>query len=430
MKLAKSITSITAFFFLNYSYAWSEGVIEIEPDVLYTEQSVDNESTIRKIITDYRFHSPWAEIAYYLGYAYVGGNTHPNTYEDRQFEYRRIDTQLDDLRTPATGYRYMLNSKYDPNGPAADGYWADKRFRIAFLNIQWKSMPDDVKLEEPQLYSKKPIKTINILLENYGKSDDEGVATLRYESMISWSKADKTSVNGKVTLTNKWSAGLPLIGGTEAAVEVAIEAGADWTTTNGTNTAIGQSAEYRAKLPSRTKRLITLTLYEQKADIPYTSKMFMIYDVELYNFLRYSGNALNGHPTDRPFYLGKFGGRDGLNAGQDLLSQYHNPETSPWDWPWVLDEYSHSGTEYFLNLIAKRKFKQQFSGVFTAVDSSSYTITAGPAVPLPANEGIAAPGGIQYRVLSDISDVPGKVRNLRFKMSQPQAKPSSASPFQ
>ncbi|POZ60626.1 aerolysin family beta-barrel pore-forming toxin [Chromobacterium alticapitis] len=255
---------------------------------------------------------------------------------------------------------------------------------------------------------------------------------------VSWSKADKISVSGKVTMTNKWTGGLPLIGGAETSVAVEIASGADWTTTNGTSSTTSQTAEYRAVLPPKSKRMITLTLFEQKANIPYTSKMFLTYEAELYNFLRYSDNALNGHPSNRPYYLSKFGGKDGLNGAQDLLSQYLNPATSRWDWPWATNQYSRGTIEHYIGSIAKRKFKQQFTGVFTAVDSTAYIITAGPAQPLTAQAltarsaslGAAASAGIQYRVVSgDLKDVPGKLKNLRFSVGKPQSAPSAAPPL-
>ncbi|AUH50988.1 hypothetical protein CXB49_09280 [Chromobacterium sp. ATCC 53434] len=427
MKLAINIISSVISLVISQSYAWGSDEIPQYDDVVFTEPAVDNESTIQKIVTHDSFLKPWANLANIMGYAWSSGNTNQNTEVGNEFEYRRINTKLDDLSTPDTKYRYMLIGKYDPNGP--EGYWADKRLRMAFSNIQWKTAPGEIQLKTPELYNKRPIKTVNVLLENHGDTEDAGVANLKYESMTSWSKADKIAVTGKVTLTNTWNASLPLLAGTNASVAVEIESGADWTTTNGTTTTISQSAEYQAQLPAKTKRLITLTLYEEKANIPYTSTMYMSYEAELYNFLRYSGNALNTHPTDRPFHLTQFGGRDGLNATQDLLSQYRTPASSEWDWLWMKNRYTLDYVRYVIGTISSPKFKQQFKGTFTAVDSTGYTITAGPPVPLSTSLRAQTKNGIQYRVLSDISDVPGSVKNLRFMLKKPLSTPSPASPF-
>lgn len=402
-------------------------------DVLFTEMSSDNEATIRKIVTSDAFFQPWAYLAHYLGYGWVGGNTNGNTLVGREFEYRRIDTLLDNLSMPDNKYRYMQNARYDPKGPG--GYWADKRFRMAFSNIQWMMEPDSLKLGTPQLFDKKPLRVVTVLLENHSDQTDTGVANLKYDSTVSWSKADKISVSGKVTLTTKFKTGLPIIGESETSIGVEVASGADWTTTNGTSTTTSQTAEYRAVLPPRSKRLITLTLFEQKANIPYTSNMFMTYEAELYNFLRYSDNALNGHPSNRPFYLAKFGGKDGLNGAQDLLSQYLNPETSKWDWPWLVNRYSRGTVEYYIGAIAKRKFRQQFTGVFSAVDSTGYTVTASNPEPLPTvatrSQGAAGrmSGNIRYTVLSGMQDVPGRLQNLSFSLQAASDKPSAATPF-
>ncbi|OHX19842.1 hypothetical protein BI344_16475 [Chromobacterium sphagni] len=352
----------------------------------------------------------------------------------KEFDYQRIDTMLDNLALPDTKYRYMMKAKYDPNGPG--GYWADKRFRMAFSNIQWMMGPEDMKLEAPQLYNKKPIKVVTVLLENYSDQSDTGVANLKYDSTVSWSKADKVAVSGKVTLTNKYNAGLPLIGGVESSVAVEIAPAPT-----------GPPPMAPAAPPRKPPNIGRYCRLKAKADhadavraegqYSYASNMFMTYEAELYNFLRYSDNALNGHPSDRRFYLAKFGGKDGLTGAQDLLSQYLNPETSKWDWPWAVNQYSRSTIEYYIGAIAKRKFKQKFTGVFTAIDSTGYTINAGPVEPLPAQ---AAPGanvarspaitsGIRYTVLSDMKDIAGSVKNLRFTLNKDQAKPSAVSPF-
>ncbi|MEN3032186.1 aerolysin family beta-barrel pore-forming toxin [Chromobacterium amazonense] len=436
MKSIKTILPVAVLLVAHQQPAWAADTVPQFSDVIYTEMSPDNESTIQKIVTSDAFFKPWAYLAHYMGYGWVGGNTNGNTAVGKEFEYRRIDTMLDNLSMPDNKYRYMMNAKYDPKGPG--GYWADKRFRMAFSNIQWMMEPDDMKLGTPELYNKKPLKVVNVLLENFSDQSDTGVANIKYDSTVSWSKADKISVSGKVTVTNKFSAGLPLIGGAESSVAVEIASGADWTTTNGTSNTTSQTAEYRAVLPPKSKRMITLTLFEQKANIPYTSKMYLTYEAELYNFLRYSDNALNGHPSNRPYYLAKFGGKDGLNGAQDLLSQYLNPATSKWDWPWAVNQYSRGTIEYYIGSISKRKFKQQFTGVFTAVDSTAYTVTAGPVEPLSsqaltarsANLGAAAAGGIQYRVVGgDLKDVPGKIKNLRISVDKPKAAPSAASPL-
>lgn len=393
-------------------------------DVLFTDMSPDEEATIAKILTSERFYMPWAQLADYLGYGWVGGNTNGNREVGREFEYRRIQTTLDNF-LPSNEYRYMFNSKYDPQHP--DGYWADHRFRMAFSKIQWMMEPESLKLDKPQVYGKKPIKVVTVLLKNYSHVPDTGVATLNYSSTESWSKTDSISVNSKVALTKTMKFGIPLIAEDETSISVEVGAGANWSTTNGGSTTTSQTAEYRAILPPRSQRLITLTLFEQKADVPYVADMLMSYEAELYNFLRWSGNGLNGHPNNRPFYLAKFGGKDGLNAPQDLLSQYINPAISAWDWQWVSDHYCTNRVKNRIGEIAKRKFRQQFTGVFTAVDSTGYDIVASEAKPLKEN---GMSGGLAYVVLSDMGGVPGKVENLRFSLKQNQTLPSSSiSPF-
>jgi hypothetical protein len=391
-------------------------------DILFVDMSPDEEATIAKILTSESFFMPWARLADYLGYGWVGGNTNGNREVGREMEYRRIQSTLDNFM-PDNEYRYMFNAKYDPEHP--DGYWAEHRFRMAFSKIQWMMEPESLKLGDPLVYDKKPIKVVTALLENYSNLPDTGVATLSYSSTVSWSKTDSVSVNSKISITKSMKFGIPLVAEDETSVSVEVGQGENWSTTNGGSTTTSETAEYRAIMPPRSQRLITLILFEQKADVPYRANMFMSYNAELYNFLRWSGNGLRGHPDNRPFYLAKFGGaKDGLNAPQDLLSQYINPAISMWDWQWVTNEFCTNRVQNRIGEIAKRKFRQQFSGVFTALDSTHYKIIAGEAKPLDQKGKTST--GMTYRLLSDLRSVPGQVENLHFSLKRPS---SSISPF-
>jgi|GEM_PF-1030486 len=406
-----------------------DDTVPIFDDVVFETMSPDNESTIRKVLTSEQFYLPWAYLAHDLGYGWVGGNTNGNNAVGKEFDYRRVQTRLDDPKVPDNKYRYVFSGRYDPKGPG--GYWADKRFRMAFSNIQWLMEPGSLELDDPQLYDKKPIKEVTVLLENYSDQTDTGIATLSYNSTVAWSKVDTLFVSSGIVMTNSLKVGLPLVAEAETSVSVDIGAGESWSEMNSNSTTTGQSATYNATLPAKSKRLIKLTLFEQKANIPYTSDTFMSYDAELYNFLRWSGNGLNGHPDKRPFYLAQFGGKDGLNAPEDLLLQYRNPEISAWDWPWLIKKYSRNTIENYIGAIAKRKFRQKFSGTFTAVDSTDYIITAGDTQPLKTagyRAKAMAPGGISYKVLSDLDDVPGKVENLQFSVIQNEEMEAIPSP--
>lgn len=400
-------------------------------DVFFAEQHSDNESIIRRIIHSEAFYRPWAMLAHYLGYGWCGGNSNGNMSVGKEFDYRRIRSRLDDISMSDNQYRYMLSARFDPEGPS--GYWSDKRFRMAFTNLQWLTESKDLLMGTPQLFDRKPIKVVTVLLENDSDQIDTAVANLKYDASVSWSKADKISVSGKVTVAQKFKAGLPLLGETETSIGVEMAAGADWTTTNGYSATTSQTAEYRATLPPRSKRQITLTLFEQNASIPYESNMYLKYDAELFGFLRFTGNALENHPTHRPFVLTKFGGKDGLSAPQDLLSQYKNPETSSWDWRWVTNTYTRNRLEHQINAISKRKFRQQFSGVFTTSNSTGYQITASQIEPLGKKKEITAKllpsQGIHYTLLSDLMVPNGKASNLRFSIHREARSASSASPF-
>jgi len=416
MTLTRIIFSLTATFSI-YSASMSADTVPKFDDVLFKDMSSDNESTIYKVLTSDEFFSPWAYLAHSLGYGWVGGNTNGNTAINNEFDFRRVDTKLDNPDEHDNKYRYVFSGKFDWLGPDGGAHWANKRFRMAFSNIQWWMDPEDIKLGAPELYDKKLIKVVPVLLKNFSDQKDTATAELHYEATVSWFKTEESWVLSSVGITHSFKLDLPLVAEGQTSVTVEMAAGKSWNEMNGKSITVGDSVSYQVTLPPKSQRLITLSLFEQKAHLPYTSNSFISYEAELYNFLRFNANGLNGHPVEWPtqsFYLAKFGGRDGLNAPQDLLSQYLTPTTSVWDWPWIARQYGQKTIEDYIGAIAKRKFRQQFSGQFTAVDSSAYEITAGAATPISGQRA----GGTDYEVLGDLHDIAGKVTNLHFSVTK------------
>jgi len=338
-------------------------------DKMYGQQ--DAASLKYSIISDSAFHKPLAYLGHYLGYGWCGGTGSQYVGEDFSI-YQDSNNQ------------YTLQARYDSNDPYSGGYRSSERLKMQLKNIRFVTNPADLELGEPQVYNRVPIKTVTYEIRNEGNTTDTKVATLTYDETESWSKEENYSFSETIGITNTYEFDLGVMG-SKTEINAEFSATQGWSETNGETNTVSQSAQYRAEMPPRTKREITITFFKQTADIPYTSQMYMDYDLMYENFLRWGGNARTDHPTNRPWEVYTFGERNGFNAAEDVLDQYlhrHINGYSQWDWDWMLNEFGSGSIRWALGNITKRKYGAPMNGKFTAVDASQYNITAGPAVPL------------------------------------------------
>ncbi|WP_189388223.1 aerolysin family beta-barrel pore-forming toxin [Bacterioplanes sanyensis] len=342
-------------------------------DKVYAQQ--DSASLKYSIISDPDFHQPLAYMAHFLGFGWCGGTGSQHVGED--FAIYQDDAS-----------QYTLKARYNSDDPYADGYRADERLTMTVSDIRFVTNPGELQLGEPQVYDREPIKTVTYVIKNQGDTTDTQVATLSYNETESWSKQDDFSFTETIGITNTYEFGLKLFGA-KSEIKAEFSASQGWSETEGSSNTVSQSAQYRALVPPRSKREITITFFKQKADIPYQSTMFMDYNLTYENFLRWGGNARQDHPTDRPWEMYTFGGRNQLSAAEDMLDQYqhkHIPGYGPWDWDWMLEKYSENSVRWALGSISKRRYIVPMTGKFTTVDAGQYNITAGPAIPLTDEE--------------------------------------------
>ncbi|MBU2706161.1 aerolysin family beta-barrel pore-forming toxin [Zooshikella marina] len=342
-------------------------------DKLYAMQ--DSESLKWSILNDSEFHKPLAYLADYLGYGWCGGTASQYVGEDMEVEYNSSNS-------------YSINARYNRNDPYASGYWADRRLKMNISDIKFITLPSTLVLGAPQVYDRQPLRTYVAVIRNFGSTTDTAVADLKYDQKTSWSKQDNYSFTEKIGIEKEFKAGLPILGA-NVKINAEFSATQGWNETNGKEQTTTQVAQYRASLPPKSKRTIYLTLFEQKADIPYTSKMYMNYNIQFSNFLRWSGNAKANHPDNRPQFDYTFGNRRNLSGPEDILDQYLHHDIKgygPWDWPWMMNKYGKNSVSWVLGQVTKKRYGSTLSGKFMTVDGSQYNIDAGPDEPLTAEE--------------------------------------------
>ncbi|CCN49623.1 putative Aerolysin/haemolysin/leukocidin toxin [Vibrio nigripulchritudo MADA3029] len=329
-----------------------------------------------QVFNDPDFYKPLAYLGHYMGFGWAGGTNSGFIGED--MEVKRIDSKT-----------YSINARYNSNDPHADGYWAHKRLKMKVKDVKLVTNPADLILGEPEVYDREALATVNAMVYNCGNTEDTAPVDIGYSETTSWSKTDNFSFGQSLSVTNKYEVGVPLIGGASSEVKVEFNASQGWNETNGDSTSIDQKAQYRAQVPEMSKRYITLTLFKQKADIPYNSFAYLSYNIDYEGFLRWGGNARSDHPTDRPYITHTFGHANGLNGPQQIADEYkfsYIGGYSGWDWHWMRDEFGQSNLNWAIGNVAKRKYGAPMSGKFTTVDGSQYNITAGASIRLTPEE--------------------------------------------
>ncbi|ABE55538.1 Aerolysin/hemolysin/leukocidin toxin [Shewanella denitrificans OS217] len=338
----------------------------------------DLDSLKNDVINEPSFINSLFLLGHHLGYAWAGGTA--SQYVGQDIDVRRESSN-----------EYSLKARYNGNDPYAGGYRASERLKVNLQNIHFVTNPQDLQLGSPQVYDREAIYTAPVVIYNWGETEDTGVATLNYDYTTSWAKTDNFSFSETIGVTNKYEVGIPGLGGAAAEIRAEFSATQGWSETDGNSTSISAQAQYRALMPPRSKRYVSITLFKQKADVPYTSRLFMMYDIKYENFLRWGGNAHIDHPTNRPNFPYTFGGANAnnLNGPEALVDQYLHQDINGygvWDWPAAINSaQSKNNFEWQLASII-RKHGAPISGKFTAIDSSQFNVDASESFPLTAED--------------------------------------------
>ena len=291
----------------------------------------DSEELKFKVASDPNVISKLALFAHMLGFGWCGGT--------------RSNLVGNDFEVRKSGDEYLLKGHYDSKDPYADGYWADKRLHIALRNFRITFDPRSFVYGTPQIASLKPLMVSSYLARNDGDEEDTATKTFTYQLTEAVAHTTNFSFTEGFKVAVKWKAEIPFFGGGEASTEFSFGATQGWSDSSTTTEGETDTSTYTGKLPPHTQRLIRLIASRVSSDITYTATARIGFDVEFYNFLRYSGNARADHPQDRPFVTLKFGTdyRDGLDDIADKWKHRGIPGYWDWvDWDWMTQNFGTS----------------------------------------------------------------------------------------
>lgn len=310
------------------------------------------------------FVRPLSYLAHYLGYAWVGGNNSPYVGEDM------------DVRREGDSWVIQGN-----NGGSCDGYRCDEKTKITVDNFAYTLNDSDFWHGNVTESDRQLVKTVTAVARNNSDIPQQVVVDLKVDESTNWSKTNTYGFAQKVSTENtfKW----PLVGDTK--LTITLEANQSFANTNGGSTSEQVTLQARPTVPANSELPIRVELYRSSISYPYRFGADISYDVTYNGFLRWSGNAWNSHPDNRPYLEHTFTmGRASENKA-DIRYQWDHRyipgEVKWWDWSWAINENGLGNMQYATGA-SLRPFYSHVSGDFYAESQFAGTIEIGQATPI------------------------------------------------
>lgn len=311
------------------------------------------------------FIKPVSYLAYYLGYAWVGG-------DHGQFVG-------DDMDVTQDGDGWLIRGN---NSGGCDGYRCGEKSSIRVSNFAYTLDPESFSHGEVTQSDRTLVKTVVGWAVNDSDTPQSGYdVTLRYDTATNWSKTNTYGLSEKVLAKNTFM--WPLVGATEVSIEIA--ANQSWASQNGGATTTSLSQSVRPTVPAHSRIPVKIELYKANISYPYEFKANVSYDMTLNGFLRWGGNAWYTHPDNRPtwshtFVMGPF--KDKASSIRYQWDKRYIPgEMKWWDWNWAIQQ---NGLATMQDKLARvlRPVRASVTGDFRAESQFAGNIEIGAPVPI------------------------------------------------
>ena len=329
----------------------------------------DEEQLKANIIQSKDFIKNWANVAHYLGFGWCSGTKTKRVGDD--FSFRKV---IENGKVA-----YVLKANYDSNDTHASGYRANERLEMKISNVRFVIDPSTIQFGKAKITEKKPLIASSAYATNHGTVEDDVEMKFKYSSSETSSKTDNVNFTEGIGIKTTFQLGVPYIFEGKAETNFDFSSSQGWSNTQESNKTTEVSTKYAAKVPAKSKRLVELVSIERKSDVPYTSKIYMEYDITFNGFLRWSGNAQENHPDDRPVVSITFGGNNNMSAAEHILDMYNHKDIngySEWDWNWMINKHGQSLVDNVVDKACKTRYGGILTGVFTGIDGTHVDIKA------------------------------------------------------
>ncbi|MYM57959.1 aerolysin family beta-barrel pore-forming toxin [Vibrio sp. OCN044] len=278
------------------------------------------------MVNSKEFYEPLAELANLLGYAWSGGVDGRQSGEDMVTSV--YDRGVYQIKSDAIGF-----------GMPCNGYRCDDRLVIDITNLSYQLLPSTVAQRDSTDEAQEILGVRRATVTNESDINQQYRVTFSYKKQTSWKF--KSSINFEQAVSVKSDFTLPFIG--ESEVEVSFSAGQSWGEENSGAASELVTDTIVVNVPPKRRQEVLMTIYKTSKVYPYKGQARVSYDLGLYGFLSYSGNADIEHPINRPhkYYQWEIGRK--TSGGNNLGDQFENRnlplQDHTWDWPWVVNSF-------------------------------------------------------------------------------------------
>lgn len=292
------------------------------------------------MVNSKEFYEPLAQFANLLGYAWSGGVDGRQSGDDMVTSL--YDRGVYHIKSDAIGF-----------GMPCYGYRCDDRLIIDITNFSYQLLPNTVAQIDSTGEEQEILGVRRATVTNESEVNQQYRVTFSYKKQTSWKF--KSSISFEQAVSVKSNFILPFIG--ESEVEVSFSAGQSWGEENSGAASELVTDTIVVNVPPKRRQEVLMTIYKTSKVYPYKGQARVGYDLGLYGFLSYTGNADIDHPTHRPYkyYQWEIGRK--TPGGNNLGDQFENRnlplQEYTWDWPWVVNSFGLPYTQAVIDAIQR-----------------------------------------------------------------------------
>ncbi|NRA71908.1 MAG: aerolysin family beta-barrel pore-forming toxin [Gammaproteobacteria bacterium] len=336
---------------------------------LYVEAGTKDQIEWNLLNNQQAFITPISNLVHQMGFSWVGGN-----------RGKYVGEAMDITRISDSKWQMIGN-----NDGSCSGYRCDEKTAITLSNFEYVMDTNSFKITDDIESTKKDlIQTVVVPVINNTSLEQKYAIDLSYDKQINWSKSDTYGISESVTLTNTWKSP-SVTGGIDTGLSVTIGANQSWSSTNGGVESKKITLHATPRVPAYSSLNAKIDLYRSSISYPYEFDATISYDIAMKGFMRWSGNGLLTHPSDRPTFeanlvIGRWQGKD-TNIQYQWEHRYIPGVNKLWDWPWMIKNTGLNNMKYWLAHVLRPK-KTTLSGHFYAESQFAGSVYYGDERPL------------------------------------------------
>ncbi|MHC6799275.1 aerolysin family beta-barrel pore-forming toxin [Vibrio antiquarius] len=318
------------------------------------------------------FIKPAAYLADYMGYAWVGGPALTEAGRDMSVSWDQA----------ANAWKIRGN-----DGPCS-GYRCEDKTTITVKDFSYTMDPGSFKVDGAiNSANERLLNTISSTAINRTSIPQQYVIDISYNSTKSWSQHNEYGFSQEIAVTTTFKSP-EVTGGVDNSVSVKIGATQSWGDSSGGEESTRVTVQGRPVVPANSALKVLLDVYSADVSYPYVFDADVSYELGFEGFMKWGGNGLMSHPTDRPnqsssFAIGRYAGDE-----KSLEHQWDHRDipgmNTIWDWNWIAKENGLYDVRYILGKVLSPK-KAKVKGQFYAQDQYVGNLKF-EEIPLPARD--------------------------------------------